>query len=266
MGACQNVQQRQQEIVVGQVKKVEEIILDELKKRNSKIQLPIFVRNKHINPSLQPRQNRFLKDIEEEVIARIKQIQAEEALELQQLKEKLVEEDRKKNEIFQHEFSFNNTIVENNPHTTQNKSQFAPKKDGDTVSYKSQISKTGVSRVEQPQSPISQKRQFNKYATNTSNYASQGSQPKGQALEKMFSEIFMREKEKEKSSSQENERNSVQSCRSILKHNSNHSVYTTKTQKKQKSRKKKKVHFSNDTNFNNERKSVLPPKKKWYQF
>ena len=45
----------------------------------------------------------------------------------------------------------------------------------------------------------------------------------------MFSEIFMRERDKEKSSSQENERNSVQSCRSILKHNSNHSIYTTKT-------------------------------------
>ncbi|CAD8096197.1 unnamed protein product [Paramecium primaurelia] len=237
------------------------------------------------------RKNRFMHDIEEEIkyiiqkniqeeqenLKRIQQIYEQE-LELQR-KEQI----KKQKEQLDNQFSFQNSINQSNdqqsvnPFQPKSTSQFAPKRnDNDTVSQKSQISKTPTPPCKDKsissQSDIMRKSALMKIVQVreelASNNASKGSSKKKMMLdayEKMFSEFFSAD---EKGSSSYSK--TQKSHKSILKNRSlthrsfsgSKSIKSTHTAV----RKSKKVRFSRDTNFSYERKGIEKKKKSFWDW
>ncbi|CAD8121822.1 unnamed protein product [Paramecium sonneborni] len=237
------------------------------------------------------RKNRFMHDIEEEIKFIIKkniQEEQENIKRVQQIYEQELELQRKqqinkqKDEL-ENQFSFQNSIIQQNDHSIINPfqpkstSQFAPKRnDNDTVSQKSQISKTPTPPYKDKsissQSDIMRKSALIKIIQAreelASNNASKGSSKKKMMLdayEKMFSEFFSSD---ERGSSSQSK--TQKSHKSILKNRSlthrsfsgSKSIKSTHTAVK----KSKKVRFSKDTNFSYERKGVEKKRKNFWDW
>ncbi|CAK58215.1 unnamed protein product (macronuclear) [Paramecium tetraurelia] len=238
------------------------------------------------------RKNRFMHDIEEEIkyiirknieeerenLKRVQQIYEQE-LELQR-KEQL----KKQKEQLDNQFSFQNSIIQSsdnpsehpsaNPFQPKSTSQFAPRRnDNDTVSQKSQISKTPTPPYKD-KSISSQSDAMRKSALIkiiqareelASNNASKGSSKKKlmlDAYEKMFSEFFSQDERG--SSSQSKSHKSILKNRSLT-HRSfsgSKSIKSTHTAVK----KSKRVRFSKETNFSYERKSTEKKKKSFWDW
>ncbi|CAD8189533.1 unnamed protein product [Paramecium pentaurelia] len=291
----------------------EESIGDESKFSHSQNDQPLFVKTKQINSIAVPtdRKNRFLNDQELEVKYLIKQNLLKEQEELQRLQiefemqkqlqqeeyDRKQKEKEKSQQELENQFSFQNSFKQtqieqtyvqssSNPYLPRQTSQFAPKKaDCDTVSQKSQISKTPTIPLKDqqvsPKSDIMRKSALKKIKQNkeeiASNNASIGTpknetkrkQQQQDAFEKMFSECCSFDER-----SQSGSHKTVKSVKSILKKNtslSQRSISMGKNSIKSshtvfKIKQTKKVRFSNDTNFNNERKGVPKLKRNWWEF
>ncbi|CAD8111434.1 unnamed protein product [Paramecium sonneborni] len=237
------------------------------------------------------RKNRFMHDIEEEIKYIIKkniQEEQENLKQIQQIYEQELELQRKeqikkqKDEL-EIQFSFQNSIIQSNDHSITNPfqpkstSQFAPKRnDNDTVSQKSQISKTPTppnkDKSISSQSDIMRKSALMKIMQAreelASNNASKGSSKKKMMLdayEKMFSEFFSADDKGSSSYSK-----TQKSHKSILKNRSlthrsfsgSKSIKSTHTAFKNS----KKVRFSKDTNFSYERKGIEKKKRNFWDW
>ncbi|CAD8179037.1 unnamed protein product [Paramecium pentaurelia] len=314
MGACQHLCRQQltmqQEVTMQQKQKqrkesdkdsktdhicsqkgvLEEIIGEEFQSPQEIKQFSKRIKNLNISDD---RKNRFMHDIEEELkyiikkniqeeqenLKRIQQIYEQE-LELQR-KEQI--QKQKQKEQLDNQFSFQNSIIQSNEHPSTNPfqpkstSQFAPKRnDNDTVSQKSQISKTPTpphkDKSISSQSDVMRKSALIKIIQAreelASNNASKGSSKKKQMLEayeKMFSEFFSVDERGSSSQSKTHK-----SHKSILKNRSltyrsfsgSKSIKSTHTAIKQS----KKVRFSKDTNFSYERKAIEKKKKSFWDW
>ncbi|CAK88436.1 unnamed protein product (macronuclear) [Paramecium tetraurelia] len=264
---------------------------------------PCFIKTKEIAsiPTHTDRKNRFENDIKLEIRYKIQQIRQQEEEELRKLQEqqllemKQKEEQNQKEQALDNQFSFQNSMKQSqsevpnnqqtsNPYLPRQTSQFAPKKpDADTVSQKSQISKTPTQKDQQisPKSDMMKKSALKKIIVQReelqSNNASYGTQKSVyskkvkqlEAFEKMFSDYYSQEER-----SQSGSHKTQKSVKSILKKNrslSQRSISMSKNSIKSshtvfKNRNSKKVRFSNDTNFNNERKGVVRIRKSWWDW
>ncbi|CAD8059146.1 unnamed protein product [Paramecium sonneborni] len=240
------------------------LIADENSLENSQ-QLPTFIQQRHVKEIVvQTRVNRFMKDIEEEVRYRIKQIQLEEKEQQEKLNQSqqhlMTFQDCKQDSVdfnsahFNQSISFQNSQDFQNLHNIPSKtylprqySQFAPKKDSDTVTYNSQISQT-VNSFKQ-KTPTREKNRTiqtlkEEDKSNFGSFGSQQNNPRNSdSQEVQFSDHFH-----EQISSSASKEHSV---RSILKTSQHiqvikriHSIKSTYTNIK-----KKKVSFSADTNY-----------------
>ncbi|CAD8097224.1 unnamed protein product [Paramecium sonneborni] len=271
-------------------------------------QQPCFIKKKQV-ASMQThtdRKNRFENDIKLEIRYNIQQIKLQEEEELRKLQiqyeqELKLKEEEGKRSIDDHkqeldnQFSFQNSMKQSqseqhnnqqtsNPYLPRQTSQFAPKKaDADTVSQKSQISKTPTQKDQQvlTKSEIMKKSAMKKviqqreelesinasYGTQKSVYSKQIKQL--EAFEKMFSEYCSQDER-----SQSGSHKTQKSVKSILKKNrslSQRSISLGKNSIKSthtvfKNRNQKKVRFSKDTNFNNERRGVVRIRKSWWDW
>ncbi|CAD8086974.1 unnamed protein product [Paramecium primaurelia] len=264
---------------------------------------PCFIKTKEIAfvQTHTDRKNRFENDIKLEIRYKIQQIKLQEEEELRNLQEQYLqeikqkEEQRQKEQVLDNQFSFQNSMKQSlselpnnqqtsNPYLPRQTSQFAPKKpDVDTVSQKSQISKTPTQKDQQisPKSEMMKKSALKKIIIQReelqSNNASYGTQKSVyskkvkqlEAFEKMFSDYYSQDER-----SQSGSHKTQKSVKSILKKNkslSQRSISMGKNSIKSthtvfKNRNQKKVRFSNDTNFNNERKGLNRIRKSWWDW
>ncbi|CAD8110752.1 unnamed protein product [Paramecium sonneborni] len=289
----------------------EESIGDESKNSHKLKDQPQFIKTKQINSIVvqTDRKNRFLNDQELEVKYLIKQNLLKEQEELKQLQQEFEnqkqlqqkEKERQEKEMektcqeLENQFSFQNSLKQNqieqtyvqstsNPYLPRQTSQFAPKKvDQDTVSQKSQISKTPTIPLKDqqisPKSDMMRKSALKKIKQSreeiASNNASIGSPKNGikqkqqqDSFEKIFSDCLSIDDR-----SQTGSHKTVKSVKSILKKNRSSSLRSISMGKNSiksshtvfKTKQTKKVRFSNDTNFNNERKGVPKLKRNWWE-
>ncbi|CAD8097622.1 unnamed protein product [Paramecium primaurelia] len=281
----------------------EESIGDESKISHNQQDHPQFVLTKEINGIIIPtdRQNRFLNDSELEVKYLIHQKWLKEQEQLQKefdIQKELQIENRQQLEIdisnqeLKNQFSFQNsykieqTYVQSasNPYLPRQTSQFAPKKaDCDTLSQKSQISKSPTTPLKDQQvllqSDIIRKSALKKLKQSrediASNNASIGTSKKGikkkqqqDSFEKLFSECHSLDEHSQSGSHKTN-----RSVKSILKKNKSYSQSLSVRKNTIKSthtvfnnKQTKKVRFSNDTNFNNERKGFSIVQRNWWEW
>ncbi|CAD8094245.1 unnamed protein product [Paramecium sonneborni] len=239
------------------------LVADEVALENSS-QLPIFVKEKEIRENLvQERMNRFIKDIEEEVKYRIKQIQQEDQACYQVSLSKSVCHKTLKNQQqhsaefnctnFNHSISFENTQnlqtlrqIPSSTYLPKQYSQFAPRKDTETVTQNSQISQT-INSIRLKTSKNQNKITSNLKEDLKSIYANCGSLNESQDNSASYS-IKYSDCQSGKFSSCASKK---QSARSILKSDQrlsnlqrNSSLKSTQTNQRQK-----KVSFSQDTYY-----------------
>ncbi|CAK83202.1 unnamed protein product (macronuclear) [Paramecium tetraurelia] len=213
--------------------------------------LPVFVTTKYINEStVKQRQNRFMEDLEIEVKARIQEIKQEEQEERQRfiindIVRKQLEFQKIKSELIS---KSQNNYLENSQKFNQ-KQQISPNKDASKESKDSQFASLQSSSL-----MLSSEKQSNIQSTvnktDPLKYSTQNQHHQKKAFEKIISNYYI-------------EDNSC-SCNSkkkgILKQHKIPLSLTSKslpnkTQAKSKLFKKKRVHFSQETNFNFEKKS-----------
>ncbi|CAK94082.1 unnamed protein product (macronuclear) [Paramecium tetraurelia] len=286
---------------IGDESKISQTLKDQPQfvktKQINSIAIPTDRKNRFLNDQEQEvkyliKQN-LLKDQEE---LKQLQIEFEKQKQLQQEeKDRQEREMEKTQQELENQFSFQNSIkqtqieqtyVQNtsNPYLPRQTSQFAPKKaDCDTVSQKSQISKAPTIPLKDqqvsPKSDMMRKSALKKSKQSkeevASNNASIGT-PKNETkkkyqqdtFDKMFSECSFDER------SQSGSHKTVKSVKSILKKNRSFSQRSISMGKNSiqsshtvfKMKQTKKVRFSNDTNFNNERKGVPKLKRNWWEF
>ncbi|CAD8056157.1 unnamed protein product [Paramecium sonneborni] len=229
------------------------LIADENSLENSQ-QLPLFIQQRHVMEiAVQTRVNRFMKDIEEEVRYRIKQIQQEEKEQERSFQDCKQDSVDFNSAHFNQSISFQNTQdfqnMQNIPSKTylpRQYSQFAPKKDTDTVTYNSQISYT-VNSFKQKTPTKDKNKTIQTLKEEDKSYlasieSQQNNTRNSDSQEVQFSDHF-----REQASSSASKEHSV---KSILKTSQNiqgikriHTIKSTYTNKKQK-----KVSFSVDTN------------------
>ncbi|CAD8047384.1 unnamed protein product [Paramecium primaurelia] len=212
--------------------------------------LPVFVTTKYINDStVQYRQNRFMEDLEIEVKARIQEIKQQEQEERQRLIIKdIVQQQLEFKKLKSEQISNSkNNYLENSLKFNQTQ-QLSINKNNSKESKDSQFQSLQSSSLQ-----LSSEKQSNIPSINNKTdplkYSTQNQQQKIKAFEKIISNYYL----------EDNTYYSKQ--RGILKQHNYIPISQTskslpnKQQTKTKKYKKKKVHFSQDTNFNFEKKS-----------
>ncbi|CAD8047767.1 unnamed protein product [Paramecium primaurelia] len=239
-------------------------IADENSLENSQ-QLPTFIQQRKITEIVvQTRMNRFMKDIEEEVRYRIKQIQLEEKEQLDKLNQSqqhsMSFQDQKQDSVdfnsahFNQSISFQNSQdfqnIQNTPSKTylpRQYSQFAPKKDNDTVTYNSQISQT-VNSYKSKTPPRDKNKTIqtlkDEEKSILASFGSQNNNPRNSdSQDVQFSDHF-REQVSSNASKDHSVKSILKTSQNFQDLKRNYSIKSTYTNVKQK-----KVSFSVETNY-----------------
>ncbi|CAK88344.1 unnamed protein product (macronuclear) [Paramecium tetraurelia] len=242
------------------------VIADENSLENSQ-QLPSFIQQRKITEIVvQTRVNRFMKDIEEEVRYRIKQIQLEEKEQLDML---IQQQQQQQSQSFQEckqesadfnsahfnqSISFQNSQDFQNMQNTPSKtylprqySQFAPKKDNDTVTYNSQVSQT-INSQKQKTPPKEKLKPIqtikDEEKSILASFGSQHINPRNSdSQDAQFSDHF-REQVSSNTSKEHSVKSILKNSQNIQDLKRNYSIKSTHTNIKQK-----KVSFSVETNY-----------------
>ncbi|CAD8144259.1 unnamed protein product [Paramecium octaurelia] len=240
------------------------LIADENSLENSQ-QIPAFIQQRQITEIVvQTRMNRFMKDIEEEVRYRIKQIQLEEKEQLEKLNQSQQQlmsfQDCKQDSADFNSAHFNQSISFQNSQDFQNMqnipsktylprqySQFAPKKDNDTVTYNSQVSQT-VNSFKQKTPTRDKNKTFqtlkDEEKSVLASFGSQQNNPRNSdSQDVQFSDHF-RDQVSSNASKEHSVRSILKTSQHIQGLKRNYSIKSTYTNVKHK-----KVSFSVDTNY-----------------
>ncbi|CAD8134902.1 unnamed protein product [Paramecium octaurelia] len=212
--------------------------------------LPVFVITKQINESaVSYRQNRFMEDLEIEVKARIQEINRQEQEERQRLiikeivKKQLEQEKQKSEQISK---SQTNQQQEYSQQFNQ-KQQLSPKKNASKESKDSQLASFQSSSLQ-----LSSEKQSNIQSsinkTDPLKYSSKNPHQM-QAYEKLISNYYLED------GSNYSRHKGILKQNTQLKFSHTSKSLPNKRMVKSKVFKKKRVHFSQDTNFNFEKKS-----------
>ncbi|CAD8137408.1 unnamed protein product [Paramecium pentaurelia] len=211
--------------------------------------LPIFVTKKQINEStVSNRQNKFMEDLEIEVKARIQEIKQQEQEEIQRLIIKEIVKQQLEFEQFKSEQISNSQTNQQQENSFQfnQKQQLSPKKNTSKESKDSQFASFQSSSLQ-----LSSEKQSNiqssinktdplKYSTNNPHQI--------KAYEKLISNYYLED------TSNYSKHKGILKQRNQIQFPHTSKSLPNKRLAKSKLFKKKRVHFSQDTNFNFEKK------------